>query len=356
MRLGDFTQGRDNNIQLIRLVAAAAVMLFHSYVFTGHMGEDPVFVATGTTDSSVIGVDCFFVLSGFLVTRSWLSRPRLVAFAAARALRIYPALFVAVALSIVLAGAASNVPWRAFVASPVTIDFAWRNAVAWEVRYLLPGAFVDNPYPGAVNGSLWTLPVELRLYIAVLIAGLAGLLSRVDRCAAMLVALVALFAWKPEWLPLDPNTAGVRNLALLFGLGALAYVARDRVPLSLTALAVGVVIVIVNPWGWGRGLWFTLTVAYGTLVLAYHPRIQWRAYNRVGDYSYGLYVYAFPVQQTIVARVPGLTPAELFAVSFAITLGLAAISWHALERPALALKSKFRKRATDLLHAGAATR
>ena len=355
MRLGDFTQGRDNNIQLLRLVAAAAVMVFHSFVFTGHMGEDPVFRATGTTDSSVIGVDCFFVLSGFLVTRSWLTRPGLAAFAAARVLRIYPALFVAVALSIVLAGVSTTVPWGAFITSPVTIDFAWRNALAWEVRYLLPGAFLENPYPGAVNGSLWTLPVELRLYVAVAIAGMAGLLARADRCAAALIALVALFAWKPEWLPLDPNTPGVRNLALLFGLGALAYVARNRVPLSLTAFAIAVAVFIVNPGGWGRGLWFTLTVAYGTLVLAYHPRIQWRAYNRVGDYSYGLYVYAFPVQQTIVAHVPGLAPIELFAMSFAVTLGLAAASWHALERPVLALKAKFRNGASGRLRAGEAT-
>jgi len=352
MRLGDFTQGRDNNIQLLRLLAAAAVMLFHSYVFTGHMGEDPVFVATRTTDSSVIGVDCFFVLSGFLVTRSWLTRPGLAAFAAARALRIYPALFVAVALSIALAGASSNVAWPAFITSPVTFDFAWRNALAWEVRFTLPGAFLANPYPDAVNGSLWTLPVELRLYIAIAIAGMAGLLARADRCAAALLALVALFAWKPEWLPLEPHTASVRNLALLFGLGSLAYVARDRVPLSLTAFAIGVVIFALNPWGWGRGLWLTLTIAYGTLVLAYHPRIQWRAYNRVGDYSYGLYVYAFPVQQTIVAHVGGLAPMELFAASFAVTLALAALSWHALERPALALKSKFRGPRTDALSAG----
>lgn len=354
MRLGDFTHGRDNNIQLLRVAAAAAVMLFHSYAFTGHMGDDPLFRATGTTNFSVIGVECFFVLSGFLVTRSWLSRPGLVAFATARALRIYPALFVAVALSIVLAGASSDVPWPAFLTSPVTIDYAWRNALAWEVRFALPGAFPNNPYPGAVNGSLWTLPVELRLYIAVAIAGMAGLLARADRCAAALAALVALFAWKPEWLPLQPNNAGVRDLALLFGLGALAYVARARVPLSLTAFAVGVALFVANPWGLGRGLWFTLTIAYGVLVLAYHPRIQWRGYNRVGDYSYGLYVYAFPIQQTIIARVPGLTSVELFAVSFAVTLALAAISWHALERPMLALKSRFRERGVLPLHAGAA--
>ncbi len=354
MRLGDFTQGRDNNIQLLRLLAAAAVMLFHSYVFTGNMGDDPVFVATRTTDSSVIGVGCFFVLSGFLVTRSWLTRPGLLAFAAARALRIYPALFVAVALSIALAATATAVPWRTFITSSVTFDFAWRNALAWEVRYVLPGAFVDNPYREAVNGSLWTLPVELRLYIAVAIAGMAGLLARADRCAALLVALVALFAWKPEWLPLEPQSVGVRNLALLFGIGALAYVTRDRVPLSLTAFAVAVALFIVNPWGVGRGPWFILTLAYGTLVLAYHPRIQWHAYNRVGDYSYGLYVYAFPVQQTIVAHVPGLAPIELFGVSFAVTLALAALSWHVLERPALALKARFGGRSADRLGAGEA--
>ena len=98
MRLGDFTQGRDNNIQLLRLAAAAAVLLFHSFVFTGNIGDDPLWRATEATNLSLIGVGCFFVLSGFLVTRSWLSRPGLVAFAAARALRIYPALFVAVAL------------------------------------------------------------------------------------------------------------------------------------------------------------------------------------------------------------------------------------------------------------------
>jgi peptidoglycan/LPS O-acetylase OafA/YrhL len=124
---------------------------------------------------------------------------------------------------------------------------------------------------------------------------------------------------------------------------------------SLMAFAVCVALLAANPWGLGRGLWFTLTVAYGTLVLAYHPRIQWRAYNRVGDYSYGLYVYAFPVQQTIIARVPGLTSVELFAVSFAATLALAAVSWHALERPALALKSRFRDQRTDRLRAGDAT-
>ena len=121
-------------------------------------------------------------------------------------------------------------------------------------------------------------------------------------------------------------------------------VARERVPLSLTAFAVGVAIFIVNPWGLGRGLWFTLTVAYGTLVLAYHPRIQWLVYNRVGDYSYGLYVYAFPIQQALVNVKHDLDPFGLFAAAFALTLLMAMASWHGMEKPALGLKSRFRPR------------
>jgi peptidoglycan/LPS O-acetylase OafA/YrhL len=342
MRLGDFTHGRDNNIQLLRLAAAAAVLLFHSYAFTGHMNDDPLYRASGATNFGSLGVQCFFVLSGFLVTRSWLSRPRLAAFAAARALRIYPALLAAVALSIALGGASSALPWREFLAAQATLDFAWNNALAWEVRYALPGAFPANVFAGTVNGSLWTLPVELRLYIAVAIAGVAGVLARADRCVLVVAGLVALFAWKPQWLPLSPSIDLVRDLALLFGLGALAYVARARVPLSLAALAAGIALYIGNPGGHWRGMASVPVLAYGVLVLAYHPRVQWRRYNHLGDYSYGLYVYAFPVQQTIIARVPGLAPAELFAASFAATLALAAVSWHGLERPALGLKMRFR--------------
>jgi peptidoglycan/LPS O-acetylase OafA/YrhL len=79
------------------------------------------------------------------------------------------------------------------------------------------------------------------------------------------------------------------------------------------------------------------------LVLAYHPRVRFNAYNRVGDYSYGVYVYAFPLQQTLVERLPSLQPLALFALALPCTLAVAMLSWHALERPALALKSRARR-------------
>jgi peptidoglycan/LPS O-acetylase OafA/YrhL len=346
IRLGDYTAGRDNNIQLLRLLSAASVIAFHSYAFTGHMENDPVWRATSDTNFGALGVRCFFVLSGFLVTQSWLRHPRLPAFLAARVLRIYPALFAAVALTILLAGLSSPLPWSRFLFDPITIDYAWRNALAWQVRFDLPGAFATNPFPGGSNGSLWTLPIELRLYVGVAIAGIAGILVRRNLCAAVFVALVALFALKPEWLPLEPNDPGVPELALLFGLGSLAYVWRSTLPLSLAATVAAILFYAWNPLGFGRGPVATLILCYLVLVLAYHPWLKWRAFNRIGDYSYGLYVFAFPVQQTIVFRMPSLTPGELFAFSFLATLVLAVASWHVLEKPALRLRSRFRDRAS----------
>jgi peptidoglycan/LPS O-acetylase OafA/YrhL len=341
IRLGDHTPGRDNNTPLLRLLAATAVIAFHSCALTNRWTDDPLYRLTGDTNLGAVGVNCFFVLSGFLVTQSWLQRAHLPAFLAARVLRIYPALIAAVVVSILLAGVSSAVPWGAFLTDPMTITFARHNALGWRVEYFLPGAFKSNPYPNAVNGSLWTMPVELRLYVGVAILGACGVLARRRVWAVTFVVLLVVFIIKPGWLPLPTRDKAVFDLALLFALGSLAYAWRERIPLSLVAVAVGMLLYVWNPGGAVRGHWLGVLTVYSVLVLAYHPRAQAPSFNRGGDYSYGLYVYAFPVQQLIVHLVPGLTTIELLIPAFAVTLALAAISWHFLERPILGLKSRF---------------
>ncbi|HEY1461266.1 MAG TPA: acyltransferase [Casimicrobiaceae bacterium] len=341
IRLGDHTSGRANNTQLLRLLAASAVMFFHSYAFTGRTNDEPLYQLTLHTHFGSLGVKCFFVLSGFLVTQSWLRRSHLPTFAAARALRIYPALFAAVALSILLGSMATIVPWREYMSSPMTISYAWHNALGWHVEYLLPGAFASNPFPNGVNGSLWTLAIELRLYVAVAVFGAIGLLARKRYWAAAFCALLALFSMRPEWLLVKPNELVAHELVLLFALGSLAYAWRDSIPLSIVATLAGVALYAWNPAGSMRGFAFNVLVTYTVLVLAYHPRLQWPPANRLGDYSYGMYVYAFPIQQTIVYRFPGVTVTELFFAGFMVTLATAAASWHFLEKPFLRLKLRF---------------
>jgi peptidoglycan/LPS O-acetylase OafA/YrhL len=341
VKLGDLAHGRDNNFQLVRLFAAAFVVVFHSYALTGRWTQEPLWRVMPETNFGALGVKIFFVVSGFLVTQSWLARRSVAPFVAARMLRIYPALVSATLLTIVLAGASSTLAWPQFLGHPQTIDYAWRVALGFDMVYRLPGAFPTNPFPHDVNGSLWTLPIELRLYVVLLAAGLLGILARRRSWLLILAALAAMFGGRPEWFPLSPNDHVVRELALLFALGSLAYVWRASIPVSLAAAAAAVALLAWNPAGLARGALFAPLLAYLVRVIAYHPRLQWHAFNRAGDYSYGLYVYSFPLQQTLMQRFPSLEPAGLLACSLPLGLAVAALSWHALEAPALALKSRF---------------
>ncbi len=211
----------------------------------------------------------------------------------------------------------------------------------WEIRHRLPGAFPTNPIPHDVNGSLWTLPVELRLYVAVLLAGVAGLLARRVALFATLWLMLAVYLWHPALLPLPSLDKVTADLVLLFALGALAYVWRAVIPVSPVIAAAAILLVVVNPADLARGALFAPLLAYVVLVIAYHPHLVWPAFNRIGDYSYGVYVYSFPIQQTLVQRIPGIEPMPLFAAGLALTLVIAVLSWHCLERPALGLKSRF---------------
>ena len=134
--LAEHTAGRDNNVLAIRFAAAAIVILFHCYALTDRWLEEPLYAAFAPMNLGVLGVQVFFVLSGFLVTQSWLARPALAPYAAARVLRIYPALVAATVFTMVVAGATGSLPWREYLASPQT----WRYFVrtAWDIDERMP--------------------------------------------------------------------------------------------------------------------------------------------------------------------------------------------------------------------------
>ena len=342
-RLGTLTSGRDNNVQLLRLCAAAAVLLFHCYALTDRWTEEPLWRLAHELNLGALGVETFFFISGFLVTQSWLARANIASFVAARVLRIYPALIVAALLSATLAFLSSSVPGAAFWRDPQTLAYLAHTPFGFRVDHFLPGAYAANPRAGAVNGSLYTLPYELRLYVAVALAGVCGVLARRSALLALvgagLLLSVAWPAWPARALAAAPDQH-VGALVLLFAGGALACAWRDAIALSLAGAGAALALIALDPAGVARGPLFAPLLGYLVLVVAYHPALRWPAFNRVGDYSYGLYVYAFPVQQTLVARLPGIAPLTLFALALPATLALAMLSWHTLERPALGLKSR----------------
>lgn len=340
------SRGRDNNFKLLRLAAASLVIFGHS--FSVVLG--PSFVAPPAPwlpmSFGGLAVNIFFVLSGFLIAKSFDERGSVIAFIAARVLRIYPAAILAILFTVFVVGwSFTTVPVRDFPTHPDVQSYLTRNLplIFAPIRSSLPGVFATNPTSYGVNDPLWTLPYEMWMYGGVLVVGLLGLLRRRALFNSVAAAAIAGYWYCAIWRPdvLEGAAIGpLWRLAFFFLAGSLAYINRDRIRLSLVASAVAAgVVVAVHGQPWFVNV-FDVALAYVVLVLAFVPGGAIRRFNKLGDYSYGLYVFGFPIQQSLIALRPSLTWYALFALSMAAGLCLAAVSWHCVESPALRLKTR----------------
>jgi peptidoglycan/LPS O-acetylase OafA/YrhL len=342
----DVAQGRDNNLNLLRMVAASSVLFSHSYALTGHMLEEPLVIASAQrTDAATIGVVVFFAISGFLIAQSLARTPSLYAYAIARTLRIVPGLMLAKLFCVLVIG---------WYATSLASAAYWTHADTWrflfacpyfDVRDRLPGVFEHNPYPLAVDGSLWTIPVETWCYAAAAVLALVTLLRRPAAFTVAALAATGVYAMLPQqiqtWMP-SGGYGTIPALLFTFMFAAWLHACRRAVPVSLPLAALIVVLLVLDADVRYAGAFHYAGIAYVALVLAYHPRLRWRTYLRFGDYSYGTYVLAFPVQQFVIWRFGVTQPIVLFGLALVTTIALAIASWHLVEKPALGLKSRLR--------------
>jgi len=347
-----------NAFNLIRLVCATAVMFSHAHDLTLPQVWQDATVRWLGAPIATVAVYVFFVLSGFLVTMSYDRRRDPAAFIRARALRILPGLWVMLLVTVPTLGLLfSPLPFGDFLTHPGTAAYFVTNAILSSAFYIqtvstLPGVFAMNPLPDAINGSLWTVAIEVKCYIALLVAAMAGLIFNRARFLMLAAAFLLLFLLFPSGIFL--LTGLIRRLALPFLFGAAAYVFRDRLPLSGALAAIGLIIAIALPTGTivpylvqpALNLGELKTVAvqlafgYAALVFAFRaPGAVTQFSASLPDLSYGIYIYAFPIQQAVVASGLGVTPMSNLALSLMITLPLAALSWYLVEKPALKLKA-----------------
>lgn len=325
-----------NNLGALRIFAAALVILGHSFIMVG--AEPPAWFGVGV---HTLAVRVFFAISGYLVAGSWLADPAPLRFAARRALRIMPALVVTVVLTVIVVGPAVTVlPWRAYAADPETRTYLWNALLA--PYFALPGVFQDGRPFTAVNGALWSLPVEAAMYV--LLPFYAG--RRLVAGAAVL-ALAAAFAftvvWPQQVQPVFYWTSipfGLRY-ASDFVLGAGLRVWRLERWLNLqAALAVLAVLALLPP---GPGVQAALLLGVPYVVLAFGlaaPAVLARV-GRRNDVSYGLYLWGGPVGQVGVSLFGvGLGAWGLVAWTLPVAGALAWASWRLVERPCLAWKPR----------------
>lgn len=323
-------QHRQNNFDFLRILAAFLVLISHQYALNG-LPEPAIFQMSLGTFAVLI----FFSVSGFLVSQSWRQDSDALRFLAKRFLRIWPGLVVVTLLAaFVLGPLVSSADVSTYFASPELKDFL-RNLKVVTVRYFLPGVFETNVYPRAVNGSLWTIPLEVRCYFTLLVIGVLGLMTK--RPLVLLGTL--LFGLYYFGIAPDPQNYQY-HFGLYFFSGACLDLYRrewEERPLYLLAAA-GAIALVTYAFGADRvALLFMIPVL--TVYIGTRSTPVLNSFGRFGDISYGIYIYAFPVQQTVLWAVgkefPFLSGLLLAAV---MTILCALLSWHLVEYPALRLK------------------
>lgn len=313
----DFLGGRVNSFDWLRLLAAAMVIHHHVYPLSGR--APAMFFAT---DYGALGVGIFFVISGYLVSGSLARSATLGDYIKKRLLRIAPGLVAALLVTALILGASvSTLPLGDYLLSPQVWLYVAKNALLYPVDYALPGVFAANPFPAVVNGSLWTLRLEFTGYLALVGLAACRLLRPKIITSLTLLAAVGIVALRLVWPPEDGwlRLADVAVLnGFLFLSGVWLHLHGKEPPRQ--ALAVGIVLLATPLWMFGlpavvRGL--------GSLSA---PKLP-------ADLSYGLYIYAFPLQQILAAN-----GALSLWTSLAATLPFAAASWFLIEKPALRFK------------------
>ncbi len=353
------TEGKDNNFNLIRLIAAFMVLITHSFtVAYGGMEHEP-FRDVSLMSIGNIAVYIFFVTSGFLVTGSLIRTQSVADYLVSRALRIFPALIVMLLITVFLV-----FPWLSsrsladYFSSPdVYTYFLKCSILLLNVEFSLPGVFLANPYADNVNGSLWTLPVELYLYIGLVVfwitiyyltmEKISSRESLLRKCILVATILLAILLLLGEFRILTPNVFTL--LTYLFFSGSSLFLFRERITLSAWAFGFCVALMVasafISPIAFAIA--FVTVIPYVLIFFAYFPSTALRKFNSFGDYSYGIYIYSFPIQQTIVYLYPDSTVMQITVFSGVASFLFAYLSWHIIEKRALALKRTLLSRHDD---------
>lgn len=336
LTLESILQRDRNNFDLIRVVAAAAVILGHSFSLHPTGGwQDPIGKVFEFTYSGSVAVDIFFFLSGIFVAASFCQSRSLLRFALMRAARILPGLAICLVITALLVGAVvTSKSATEYFASGDVGRYIIKNIQLQKLLNRLPGVFEFNHYRLSVNGSLWTLPVEVRCYAMVFIFGVLGGFKHVRWSVALALALAAFAVFYPDALKIFRVSEDLKlRLPLIFSLGIMFYVNRGQIRIDWRLSVVALLVALLF-----RSTAFGVFAAYAFLfntVLVIGSAQFLRRLKLKGDYSFGIYIYGWVIQQCVANYLPELESYPSLLLTLPLSIAAGALSWHLIEAPSL---------------------
>lgn len=345
-----------NNFDFLRLLFALAVLVTHSYPLIGIKEEDLLFqFSHGQASLSHTGVQGFLIISGFLIAKSLFRSQSLLDYYYKRALRVFPGLWAMLSITLIICFFFSGKTLLGYLTHYSTRDYLVYNAML-KTQYVIDGVFSSNPYPDAVNGSLWTIPYEfffyivlsscffIRAHIRLLRWIFAGLF--IGLASLYLTATLSLEAFQLPFWPLQGQH--LAELGAFFISGAMwallpTPAVRIRRLLALVATVAWVTSLLIGGYSYAQFIILpVLVISFGTLNT---PILSW--VRNYGDFSYGIYLYGFFVQQTLMALFH-LSLLELMTASIVVAYCCGALSWYLIEKQALRFKLRLQPSPSSL--------
>ena len=296
----------------------------------------------GRYDFSFIGLSIFFSISGYLITKSVYTSSSLLSYFWKRFLRIQPLLILVCILTVLVLGPIfTTLPTQEYLGNPETWTYFRNIFPATGIQFVLPGVFAENIHGDGVNGSLWTLIVEERLYLAVSLFFLFKKQKKIFAFMMLLVNILLLFKSIFFEGAIVQYLAGshVFYAMIFLNAGAMYQLAinfksllkNKFVWLALPVMAVSLALPMLE-------FLLVMIIPFCIILIAQVSAATNKA-GKWGDFTYGVYIFAFPVQQMLIAchQFPE-SPYTLFMATMAIVLPLSALSWHLLEKKCLAYK------------------
>jgi peptidoglycan/LPS O-acetylase OafA/YrhL len=335
---------RLNNIGFIRLLAASMVIVSHSAeLINGNRFNEPLSRLFGTLSFGELGVDIFFLVSGYLITKSYLSSQHRDYFAK-RVNRIYPGYLAAYVVSLLVVG-----PLAGIVLS--SLGFGDYVKIIFHATWLdmprLEGAFATQHYH-FLNGPMWTISYEFRCYLLVMLAGAFGFYKK--RAIPVCLTVILLLLHLAVTSDVNPASTGffilktvltgdlvqLIRFAFIFSSGALFFLFRDKIKYTGSGAFLCILSLVV--FMFSDKLAEPAICSFGAYALFYFA-FEARRFNINRDYdiSYGVYLYAWPLAALILLYHPTITQGYLSVFTFVLAVVAGVISWYAIEKPATRL-------------------